>query len=171
VKKRLICFSIYSHDAVRTLYEQRLAQSQAYKDGKLSRWPYCEAYIPTELSLRGFKLMELSELGSTDHYDWRPAVVETDLGDFRDHTFVHPVLDQRRYVHSTLRNSWSTTDVLDPRSDVMRRLRRVPFRVYVWPLAAALRGRVGESVRMRLSRTLARLSRRGAPGRAVSRGD
>ena len=152
IKKSLICLAIFSRDAVRALFEQRLSLSREFREGRLERWPYCEGFIPTELALRGFKLAELSDLGSTDLYDWRPAFAETDLAELRQHTFVHPVLDPHRYVQATLRSAWSTTDALDPRSDLMRRLRRVPLSVNGAPLAAALRRRVAESARTRIAR-------------------
>ncbi|MBV9749808.1 MAG: hypothetical protein JO157_13445 [Acetobacteraceae bacterium] len=152
VKKRLFCFAVFSRDAVQALFEGRLSLSRELAEGTIQRWPYCEAYIPTELALNGFKLAELSELGSTDLYDWRPAFVETDLGRLQQHTFVHPVLDAHRYVQATIKGHWSTWDALNPRSAFMRKLRRVPLSVYGAPLAAALRARLAESARMRLAR-------------------
>ncbi len=152
VKKRLFCFAIFSRGAVRTLFERRLSLSRELAEGTIRRWPYCEAYIPTELARSGFKLAELSELGSTELYDWRPAFVETDLGLLQQHTFVHPVLSAQRYVQATIKDYWSTWDALNPRSAFMRRLRRVPLSVYGGPWAAALRARLSESARMRLAR-------------------
>ena len=152
VKKRLFCFAIFSRDAVHALFERRLSLSREFTEGKIRRWPFCEGYIPTELAVRGFKLAELSDLGGTDLYDWRPPFVETDLGELQQHTFVHPVLDQRRYVQAALKVAWSTTDALDLRGDFMRRLRRVPLSVYGAPLAAALRRRIAESARKRFAR-------------------
>lgn len=153
VKKRLFCFAIFSRDAVRRLFERRLSLSRDLAEGRIQRWPFCEGYIPTELARSGFKLAELSELGTTDLYDWRPAFPETDLGELKRHTFVHPVLDPARYVQATIKGAWSTSDVLDPRSAFMRRLRRVPLSVYGAPLAAALRHRVAASARRRLGGT------------------
>lgn len=152
VRKRLFCFGIFSHDAVRRLFERRLALSRDLAEGRMRRWPFCEAYIPTELARSGFKLMELSDLGTTDLYDWRPAFAETDLDALRQHTFVHPVLDHERYVQATLKGHWDTKDALDPRSPFMRRLRRAPLSVYGPPLAAALRRRLAMSARRRLAR-------------------
>jgi hypothetical protein len=152
VKKRLFCFAIFSRDAVRTLFERRLSLSRELGEGEIRRWPFCEGYIPTELALNGFKLAELSDLGTTDLYDWRPAFTETDLGALQEHTFVHPVLDQARYVQATIKGDWSTKDALDPRSAFLRRLRRVPLSVYGPPLAAALRRRATASARQRFAR-------------------
>ncbi len=154
VKKRLFCFAIFSRGAVRALFERRLSLSRELAEGAIRRWPYCEAYIPTELARSGFRLAELSELGSTELYDWRPAFVETDLGLLQQHTFVHPVLDAHRYVQATLRDYWSTWDALNPQSTFMRRLRRVPPSVYGRPWAAALRARLAASARWRLGWTV-----------------
>lgn len=150
VRKRLFCFAIFSRDAVQALFERRLDLSRKFAEGKIRRWPFCEGYIPTELALRGFKLAELSELGTTDLYDWRPAFPETDLSILQEHTFVHPVLDQARYVQATIKGDWNTGDAFDPRSTLMRKLRRVPLSVYGPPLAAALRRRLAKSMRRRL---------------------
>ena len=150
VKKRLICFSIFSRDAVRTLFERRLSLSRDRAAGVLQRWPFCEGFIPTELALRGFRLAELTEFGSADLYDWRPAVAESDLATLQQQTFLHPVLDEQRYVQATMKGYWSTKDVLNPRSDLVRKLRRVPLRAYGPPLAAAVRRRVAGAIRRRL---------------------
>jgi hypothetical protein len=150
VKKRLVCFAIYSQAAVKALFSGRLRLSREYEEGKIKRWPFCEAYIPTELSLRGLKIGELTELGSTELYDWAPAFAEEDLPNLGQHTFVHPVLDSARYVQAMMKRNWRTVDVLDPRSDLMRRLRRVPLRTYGVPLASAVRGRVANAACKRL---------------------
>jgi hypothetical protein len=152
VKKRLICFSIFSRDAVRALFEHRLALSRALAEGAIRRWPYCEGYIPTELARQGFSLAELSELGSTDLYDWKPAVAEADLPSLQQHTFIHPVLDGPRYVQAMLKENWSLKDVVNPWSTIMRRLRRVPRDVYGPPLAAAVRKRLGRQMAGTLGR-------------------
>ena len=135
---------------MRALFERRVSLSRELAEGTIRRWPFCEGYIPTELALRGFKLAELSELGSTDLYDWAPAAAEEDLPRLQEHTFVHPVLDAKRYVQAMMKRDWRTVDVLDPRSDLMRRLRRVPLRAYGPPLAAAVRHRVANAARKRL---------------------
>jgi hypothetical protein len=150
VRKRLICFAVFSRDALRSLFEGRLRLSRAYAEGKLDRWPFCEGYIPTELAVRGFNLGELSEFGSTDLYDWAPAFAEEDLPSLQEHAFVHPVLDAGRYVQAMMKRNWRTVDVLDPRSDIMRRLRRVPLRAYGPPLAVAVRKRIANATRKRL---------------------
>jgi hypothetical protein len=166
VKKRLICFSIFSREAVEALFERRLALSRLYSEGRLQRWPFCEGFIPTELAHRGFKLAEISIFGSTELYDWQPPIVETDLTRLRHHAFVHPVLDQRRYLDATMRSDWRLWDILNPTTDFSRRLRRVPARMYARPLAGAVRRRLANAVRARFG---AWRAERGQPGsRAIT---
>lgn len=152
IRQRLICVAVFSGRAARRLFERRLELSRQYRDGAIRRWPYCEAYIPTELSVSGFKMAELSEFGPTDHYDWRPAFVETDLDAKKGQAFVHPVLDPKRYIAHTLKNTWPPEGFFYPGSDVGRRIRRVAPRIYWLPLAKALRSRIVDIARRRIFR-------------------
>lgn len=151
VEKRLICFAVFSRAAVRQLFAKRRALSQALRQGAIRRWPFCEGFIPTELAAGGARLMELSALGSTDHYDWWPPVLEDDLPDLAGETFVHPVLDRPRYVDAALR-IWRVPDLFDGRSALRQRLRKVPVGLYGPRLALVLRARLRRAVRRRLDR-------------------
>jgi hypothetical protein len=162
VKKRLICFSIFSREAIAALFVRRLALSNAYREGRLQRWPYCEGFIPTELALRGFKIAEISIFGSTELYNWQPPVVETDLAQLKNYAFIHPVLDQCRYLDATLRGNWRVHNILNPMSDFNRKLRRLPIRMYARPLAGAVRRRLGDVIRGRSMRLGAWLASRPA---------
>lgn len=168
VKKRLICFSIFSCAAVAALFERRLALSHLYREGRLQRWPFCEGFIPTELARRGFKIAEISTFGSTELYDWQPPIVETDLARLKSYAFIHPVLDQRRYVDATMRSNWRLFDVLNPRSDFNRKLRRASVKVYAGPLAGAVRRRLSNAVRARGARLAGWLGNRGGLPRGQS---
>lgn len=147
VQKRLICIAMFSRRAVQHLFDRRLELSQEFRNGALRRWPYCEAYIPTELSVGGFKLAELSEFGPTDSYDWTGVVFEAELGALKGQAFVHPVLDPNRYVANTMKDSWPPESFFYMRSETRRKLRRVSLRDYGPPLARALRKRVASIVR------------------------
>jgi hypothetical protein len=123
-----------------------------YRDGKIRRWPFCEAYIPTELSLRGLKMIELSRFGPTDFYDWRPAFVETDLPSMKKQAFVHPVLDPARYIDHTMKHAWPPEGFFYPGSGVGRRIRRVPPSVYLKPLTRALQKRFADGFKKHVLR-------------------
>lgn len=145
VGKRLICFAVFSRDAVRQLFAKRLALSAAFRAGTIRRWPFCEGFIPTELAVSGFRQMELSAFGSTDQFDWWPPILEDDLPELAQYTFIHPVLDRPRYVDSALR-IWRVPELFDARSDLRRRLRKVPVSLYGPRLAQVLRVRLGRAV-------------------------
>lgn len=150
VEKRLICFAAFSREAVRHLFDRRVALSAEVRAGAIRNWPFCEGFIPTELAVSGFQLMELSNLGTTERYDWWPPVLEDDLPGLAEQTFIHPVLDRARYVDSALR-IWRVSELLHTRSALRRRLSRVPVRTYAPPLARMLWTRLGRAVRRRLA--------------------
>jgi len=149
VKKTLICFSIYSRRAVQALLSRRLDHSKLATQKNNPTWPYCEAFIPTELTAQGFKLAELSTYGAADHYDWNPALVETDLPLFTEQAFLHPVLDPTRYVQRSLKDVWPPEEFFFFKSRLRQKLRRVPLSVYGLPLAHAIREHVTSFLRKR----------------------
>ncbi len=159
VQKRLICIALFSRPAVQHLFDKRLELSQAFRNGALRRWPYCEAFIPTELSVGGFKLGELSEFGPTDHYDWAGVVIEAELGPLERQAFIHPVLDPNGYVEKAMKDSWPPESFFYVRSETRRKLQRVSPKDYGPPLARALRKRVASIVRNHVLRVLSMKSR------------
>ena len=150
VEKRLICLTALSRDAVRGLFDKRLALSAEIRAGVIRRWPFCEGFIPTELAVSGFRLLELSDFGTTDRYDWWPPVLEDDLPNLTEQTFIHPVLDRARYVDATLR-IWKFPELFDPGSGLRGRLSRVPIRSYALPLVRMLLARFGRAVSRRIA--------------------
>lgn len=157
VRKRLICFAVFSHRAVDRLFRKRLELSRQLREGTLRRWPYCEAFIPTELGVAGYRMAELSEFGPTGRYDWTPALAETDLPLLGREAFLHPVLDPSRYIQHTLKAVWPPEAFFLPGSEVSRRIRRVPARVYGPALLRAL----GKRARGFVAARAARLARTG----------
>jgi len=147
IKKCLICIAMFSNRAVRRLYERRVEMSHLQQAGVMRHWPYCEAFIPTEVARAGFKMAGLAEFGPINHYDWSPAVIEADLPNLTGQAFVHPVLDAQRFVQHTMKNLWPPESFFDVRNAVARLLRRAPVKVYGPPLARALYRRVGAPFR------------------------
>ena len=79
--------------------------TRRYEAGEITNWPYAEAFIPTEMQNNGFVVRKLGEFGKVDKYDWWPPTHEKDLPSLQDQAFLHPVLDERKYVASCLQ--WS----------------------------------------------------------------
>ena len=147
VRQCLICISVYSNRAIRRLYDRRLELSKRQQAGLMPHWPYCEAFIPTEVARAGYKTADLSAFGPIRRYGWSPAIVESDLAILGGEAFVHPVLDAQRFVQHTMKNLWPPESFFSPRNQVARNLRRAPVSVYGPPLARALYKRAGAPLR------------------------
>ncbi len=141
VRKQLICLSVFSGAALRHLYEARLAQSRAWEAGTLKVWPFCEGFIPTELAIAGFVCRELSALGSTAAYDHWPPFLEADVPRLAGEDFVHPVLDEPRFIASMHKYRVGLVGYLNPASQFHRKLRRLTPRRYLGVLAATFTGK------------------------------
>ncbi len=94
----LTCIAIFSRRAAHGLFDRRLALSERYRSGEIATWPMCEIAIPTEMSLAGYRMKPLAELGSVAFYRWAPPYEEAALPELGGGTFVHPVLDANRFV-------------------------------------------------------------------------
>lgn len=86
--------SIFSNQAVRVLYERRLAVARRFIAAEIDLMPFSEAAVPTELMLAGLKLLPLSRFGSTSSYNWTPPLAEAWLSHVDRAGFVHPVVDR-----------------------------------------------------------------------------
>ena len=144
VRHQLICISVFSRQALCLLARRRLELSKLHHEG--AAWPFCEGFIATEIALNGLRACELSRYGSTECYDHWPPFVETDLPGLKDKAFVHPVLDQQRYIASMFRWHVGLSGFLNPNSLVHRKLRRLPAPVYLGALGSAFVKRVGRSL-------------------------
>ena len=111
----LSCFAIFSNRAANVLYERRVAAGRKLRAGLIQSLPMCEAVVPTELRLAGMNLMQLNELGSTSHYDTTPYYPEARIADFSAPAFVHPMLDQQRFLAKLFNAVGRVEDLLDDR--------------------------------------------------------
>jgi hypothetical protein len=109
----LSCMAFFSNRAAHHLYGRRVAAGQRLRSGAIARLPMCEAVIPTELHLAGFKLMQLNELGSAASYDTWPPQPEEILPDLTGEAFIHPILDMRRCVTKLLATTPDPAALLD----------------------------------------------------------
>ncbi len=135
----LNCVSVFSKRALAMLGRRR--REMAVGD-RTRYWPSSEVFIPTEVGRAGFSHRSLNEFGDVSGYDWSPPILEDDLPPATGNAFFHPVLDERRYIASTLRLTVTLRSVLDPRSEMRRKLARFPREAYVPLLAGAARHRL-----------------------------
>jgi hypothetical protein len=154
VEHQLICIALFSARALMHLQARRLALSEAFAKGEIRQWPMCEGFIATELALAGLTCRELSRYGDTALYDHWPPFLEADIDRLRDHRFVHPLLDEKRYVASLLKYHVGLTGYLNPLSDFHRRLRRLPPSRYVSALASTFRDKAARTLRAPVTPTL-----------------
>ena len=131
VRHQLICLSLFSARALAHLFRRRLAQAASLADG-------------------GFICRELSDFGDTGAYDHWPPYLESDAAGLATFPFVHPVLDQPRYIASLHKYHIGLTGYLNPASLFQRKLRRLPAREYLMVLGGSFltkaRRTIGQSM-------------------------
>lgn len=101
----LNCISLHSKRSVAFLLERRQILSRRYEAGEIPNWPNNELFMPTEMHNNGFVVRALGDFGKVERYDWWPPTLEDDLPSLQDQAFLHPVLDEPRYITSCLRFS------------------------------------------------------------------
>ena len=99
----LNAISLHSKRSVEFLLQRRQSLTRSYKGGDIINWPYSEAFIPTEMQNNGFVVRKLGDFGKVEKYNWWPPNHERDLPSLQGQDFLHPVLDERKYVASCLR--------------------------------------------------------------------
>ncbi|GBR03262.1 hypothetical protein AA21952_1002 [Acetobacter oeni LMG 21952] len=145
----LNCITVHTRRALEFLFRRRQNMSSA---GDISFWPLSETFIPTELERGGFTCIPLSSFGDVSHYEWFPPTLENDLDTTPDGhlRFIHPVLDQNRYVKSLLTNTHLVKDFISPDSHLRRELKRFPQSVTRSDLIHAAFNRSIERVKLQL---------------------
>ena len=136
MRRVLFCVCYITRPALCHLLARRRAMATAFAAGTLPMWPFCEAFIGTELASAGFRLRDLSDYGDISRYEWWPPYRETDLAAVPPAAFVHPVLDETRFVQSVLR--YSPFSFFRPGSLVNRKLRAMPPQRYLPALAVKI---------------------------------
>jgi hypothetical protein len=151
LRHQLICVSAFSARALQLLWQRRLEHARLWRGGLLKVWPMCEAFIATELAEAGLNVAELSSFGDTGAYDHWPPYLEADLPTLASHVFIHPVLDQNRYISSMLKYKVGLSGYLHLDSLFHRKLRRLPAGVYLRALVTTFAGKAarvtGENLR------------------------
>jgi hypothetical protein len=124
-----VCF--LSAPALRRLHQRRLAMNH---DSAVRGWPSSELFVPSEIARAGMKWLSLADFGDVSNYDWFPPTLEDDLRPAHGDTFLHPVLDRRRYIASVLHNRGSL-----PSGELRRALARFHPREYAKLILPAAR--------------------------------
>jgi hypothetical protein len=101
----LNCISLFSRRSIKFLLERRQILARRFKAGEIENWPFSEAFIATEMQNNGFVVRKLGDFGKVEKYAWWPPILENDLPSLQDQAFLHPVLDEQRYVTSCVRQS------------------------------------------------------------------
>ena len=99
----LNAISLHSKRSVEFLLQRRQSLARSYAAGDIANWPYSEAFIATEMHNNGFVVRQLGDFGKVDKYNWWPPSHEKDLPSLQGQDFLHPVLDEQKYVASCLR--------------------------------------------------------------------
>lgn len=126
-----LSLAVLSKAALAFLLQRRLLLARDFERGEVS-WPFCEAFVPSELARGGFRAAPLSAHGCVERYAWWPPILEGTLPAVRRPGFIHPLLDRPRYIRSTLEHARSR-DLLSLRAHA-KILRHVPLREYLGPL-------------------------------------
>jgi hypothetical protein len=147
LRHQLICFSVFSAAALRHLWRRRLEHTTLHRNGTITAWPMCEGFIATELATAGFRVAELSQYGDTQAYDHWPPYLEADLPALQGHDFIHPLLDEDRFVASMMKYQVGIGGFLRPDSLFHRKLRRLPARRYARALVTTFASKVSRVLR------------------------
>jgi hypothetical protein len=125
MRHQLICIGAFSNRALTALAHARLEQARRFTAGEIRQWPYCEGFLATEAARQGLRTRELSDYGSVAAYDWWPPYPERDLPRLARFPFVHPVLDEPRYLPSLFKVPQGLRTLLSPASWLGRKLLRL----------------------------------------------
>jgi hypothetical protein len=130
VKPALLNVCLLSSPALKQLQRRRLAMNS---NPSSRAWPSGEVFVSTEVERAGMKWLSLSEFGDVSRYDWFPPTMEEDLKPADRDTFLHPVLDRRRYISSILHH----VGCLPPGEldRALSRFQRQEYAKFLWPAA------------------------------------
>jgi hypothetical protein len=133
IRLALSCLAIFSRRAMKLLRDRRLAMAEGFVSGEVPFWPNNEAFIPTEIGLAGLKAASIADYGNADAFEWWPPSLELDIAGTPPGRFLHPVLDEGRYIKSLVHHWPNTPSLLRPTGELRSKLQRFPARTY-WPV-------------------------------------
>ncbi len=119
---------IFSNRAAHFLKGKRLEQSEAYRRGDMPFWPFCEAFIGSELAIAAdFRCDTLGNYVNHPGLHWDPIHRESELPELSSWQVLHPVLDDVRYIKTRLKYSDRTKDVIKDGLDCIARVKSLPL--------------------------------------------
>ena len=127
-KRALLNVCLLSARALTMLHQRRLAMDS---DPAVRAWPSSELFLPSEIGRAGMTWLSLADFGDVSNYVWFPPMLEEDLTPGDGDTFLHPVLDRRRYVSSMLNNRGALPPGELDRA--LSRFRREEYAKLIWP--------------------------------------
>lgn len=137
IQAHLLCVIIISRKAANYLAERRREMSAAYQAGDIKFWPFCEAFMSTELKRGGFRIGNIADFGDTKNFGWWPIYNENDLMKSMPSGFIHPILDEGRFLKAYLQRYKPMQDIFLLNSPFWKRLRQFSFASYasyLWPV-------------------------------------
>jgi hypothetical protein len=152
----LNCISLISARAMALLARRRVEMADEARNGRVAFWPGNEVFIATEIGRAGYKMIPLNTFGDTSRYEWHPPILEDDLPASGGMMFLHPVLDRRRYIASTLKFAESPLSYYNKWSALRRDLSRFPEREWRPQLGKAAWARTRMRLRERAEGVWAR---------------
>ena len=138
VRASINCVSVLSNRALHLLFRRRMEMGA---DPHVRLWPISEAFVATEIERAGYSFALLDQFGDDGAYNWFPPILEQDLGKLDGNVFLHPILDERRYIASVLNQGQTRRDYFNPGSELRQRLSRFPSEAYQSLLAPTYRRR------------------------------
>ncbi len=104
--------------AIEYLFERRRRLTKRFRAGEIQSMPYCEAFVPSEIMQSGlFKVRDLSSFGDTSQFEFWPPTLDRRVA-LAGPAFLHPVLDERRFILNRLRHEADPASFLDPSSQL-----------------------------------------------------
>lgn len=94
LKSAFVAATIVSKRASMYLRMRRRLLALDHARGDLAVWPFCEAFMPSELAHAGFRVMDLARYADTSRFRWRPVQVEAEIMAAAPLGFIHPVRPQ-----------------------------------------------------------------------------
>jgi hypothetical protein len=148
VSYKLICLSVFSRRALQLLFRRRLELAARLAREPEMAWPFCEAFISTEIERGGLVSLDLAKCCDTETYDHWPPYLEAELPKLAARPLLHPVLDERRYTESLLKYKIGLGGYLNPNSLYHRKLRKLPADRYVSALARSFLNKAFRDLRL-----------------------
>jgi hypothetical protein len=131
-----LCVIIISRKAANYLAHRRKEMAVEYTAGNLKFWPFCEAFMSTELRRGGFRVGNLADFGNVDKFGWWPVYNENDIIPFMPEGFIHPVMDEQRFLPAYIQRYKPMSDWCRINGPLWKQLRQFPFSAYasyIWP--------------------------------------